>query len=114
MKYIIFLFFVMVSCKPLGDCKENAEDCKDDECLLIVEKIPGIRDNMFDYKGINPVAKKKCDCDSDTSDRWWATYNEHIEIGDTIIKRKGELTFNIHKKDTILSFNFECDGKVYK
>jgi len=114
MKYLIFLLFIMVSCKPLGDCELVAKDMRDDECLLIVEKIPGIRDNMFDYKGINPVTKKKCDCDSDTSDRWWATYNEHIEIGDTIIKRKGELTFNIHKKDTILSFNFECDGKVYK
>jgi hypothetical protein len=45
---------------------------------------------------------------------WWATYKKHIKIGDTIIKRNGELVFSIHKKDTVLSFNFECEGKVYK
>jgi hypothetical protein len=64
-------------------------------------------------KGLIPLPKK-CDCNSHTSDMWWTTYKEHIEIGDTIIKRKGELMLNVHKKDTILSFNFECDGNVYK
>lgn len=48
----------MFSCKPLGNCKEYAKACKDDECLLIVEKKPEIRDNRFDYKGINPFTKK--------------------------------------------------------
>ena len=40
-------------------------------------------------------------------------YKNEIEIGDTIIKRKGELTFNIHKKDTIISHEWECEGKTY-
>lgn len=117
MKYkhtLIIILLYLVSCQPFGDCKEYAEDCKEDECLLIVEKIPTDKYHVFDYEGINLVTKEKCDCDSDTSDRWWDDYNEYIEIGDTLIKRKGELTFNIHKKDTVLSFNFECQGKVYK
>ena len=36
------------------------------------------------------------------------------EQGDTIIKRKGEYAFNIHKRDTVLTFNVECQGKVYR
>lgn len=114
MRYLIFLFVIIISCGPLGDCKEYAEACKNDECLLIVEKIPSDTDDRFDYRGTNPITKKKYDSNSYTSDMWWATYKDHIKIGDTIIKRKGELTFNIHKKDIILSFNFECQGKVYK
>jgi hypothetical protein len=113
MKYIILVCVFLFSCGPIYDCDSSAEDLRDDECLLIVEKIPGIRDNRFDYKGINPVTKKKCDCDSYRSDRWWSAYKEYIKIGDTIIKRKGDLIFNIHKKDTILSFTFECQGKIY-
>ncbi len=114
MKYIILLCFFLSSCGPFYDCDSSAEDLKDDECLIIVEKIPSNTDGRFDYRGINPFTNKKCKCDSDRSDRWWAKFKEQIEIGDTIIKRKGELLFNIHKKDTILSFNFECKGKIYK
>lgn len=115
MKYIILLFCLFsFSCGPLGDCSIDARDLKEDECILIVHKIPGIHDGRFGYKGISPINKKPCDCNSSTSDRWWANYTEHIELGDTIIKKKGELIFSIHKKDTVLSFNFECDGKVYK
>ena len=114
MKKIILLFFIVTACKPFGDCELVGKEMKNDECLLVVEKIPGIRDNRFDYKGINPITKKKCDCDSQISDMWWAKYKEHIEIGDTIIKKKGELIFSIHKKDTVLNFDWECDGKLYK
>ncbi|MDN3673040.1 hypothetical protein QWY99_08270 [Flavobacterium branchiarum] len=79
-----------------------------------MQKIPGLRDGKFNYKGINPLSKEECDCNSASSDRWWADYKEHIEIGDTLIKKEGELIFSIHKKDTVLSFNFECGDQVYK
>jgi len=46
--------------------------------------------------------------------RWFCKYYKNIEKGDTIIKRKGELLFNIHKKNAVLTFNWECEGKVYK
>lgn len=36
-----------------------------------------------------------------------------MSVGDTLIKQKGELVFYIHKKDTILSIPWECEGKVY-
>jgi hypothetical protein len=111
---LLFIFLFLFSCGPAYDCEASAENYKTDECLLIVEKIPGIRDDRFDYRGTNPITKENCDCNSARSDRWWAYYKENIGIGDTIIKKSGELIFSIHKKDTILNFNFECDGKVYK
>lgn len=110
----LFLCLSLFSCGPNYDCDLVANAYRNDECLLIVKKIPSDIDDRFDYKGINLITKKDCDCNSSTSDRWWANYKANIEVDDTIIKKKGELIFNIHKKDTILSFNFECDGKVYK
>jgi hypothetical protein len=104
----------MFSCGPMGDCDSTVGYYREDECLLLVEKMPSETDSRFDYKGINPLNKKKCDCNSKTSDMWWVDYKKYIETGDTIIKKKGELIFSIHKKDTILRFNFECDGKIYK
>jgi len=116
MKYrtLLLVCLGMFSCGPIRDCDSTVMYYKADECLLIVENIPSKTDSRFDYKGINPITNKKCDCNSSTSDMWWVDYKEHIEIGDTIIKKKGELIFSIHKKDTVMSFNFECDGKIYK
>ena len=37
-----------------------------------------------------------------------------MEIGDTIIKRKGELSMFVHKKDTVMVFKHNCQGKVYE
>jgi len=116
MKYVILFFgcVYLFSCNQANDCDASAENRRTDECLLIVKRIPSDTDDRFDYRGINPVTKKECDCNSKRSDLWWAKYKNHIKIGDTLIKKKGELIFSIHKKDTVLSFNFECDGKVYK
>ncbi|MCP2025387.1 hypothetical protein L1276_000527 [Flavobacterium sp. HSC-32F16] len=111
---LLFLSLFLFSCGPTYDCDVSAENYRNDECLLVVKKIPSNTDDVFDYNGTNPITKKKCDCNSSISGRWWALYKEQILIGDTIIKKKGELIFSIHKKDTILSFNFQCDGKVYK
>ena len=52
-------------------------------------------------KGRNLNDGYECVCKEDN--RWWYLYRNQIERGDTIIKKKGELTFKIHKKDTILT-----------
>lgn len=115
MKYVVFfyLFLSLFSCGETYNCDASAENYRTDECLIIVKENPKVSDDIFNYKGTNPDTGKECDCNSSRSSRWWALYKKHIEIGDTIIKKKGELIFSIHKKDTILSFNFECDNKVY-
>lgn len=87
---------------------------REEECWLIVEEFPSKNQAFFRYKGRNKNNQPNCQCKANDSYRWWNLYRDHIEIGDTIIKRKGELDFNIHKKDTVLSFNWECDGQMYK
>ncbi|MFV0211835.1 hypothetical protein OBK22_08535 [Empedobacter falsenii] len=111
MKYsIIFTFlFVITSCNQKPDCKFSAKLNSKSECTIIVNKLPSTV--FFDAKGTDPINKKECKCSE--GDRWWTQYKNEIEIGDTIIKRKGELTFNIHKKDTIISHEWECNGNTY-
>ena len=108
---IIFCCFCVVSCT---DCETLANSYRDDECSLIVEYIPDIKEKYFNFKGRNPYNDEKCNCKSKISYRWWNVYKDKISKGDTIIKRRGELTFHIHKKDTSLVFNWECNGKTYK
>ena len=46
--------------------------------------------------------------------RWFRNFESFMDVGDTIIKRQGELTMYIHKRDTVLIFKHECEGKVYE
>ncbi|WP_291051589.1 hypothetical protein [Empedobacter sp. UBA2044] len=78
--------------------------------MIVENKDWGTSGNLA-MNGRNPSNNEKCNCNEEN--RWWANYRNQINIGDTIIKRKGELTFNIHKKDTIISHEWECDGKTY-
>lgn len=102
--------FTFISCI---DCEKLADLQREDECLLIVKQRPDINENYFNFKGIHPYTNNECDCESGTSYRWWSSYSDKIDINDTIIKKKGELIFNIHKKDTVLSFDWKCKGRTY-
>lgn len=112
-KIIIFCIFIFYSCGDLlkSDCDMSANANRQTECLLIFNKLPAFSTPYLNAQGINLVTGKECECED--IGRWWVQYSGHLEKGDTIIKKKGELIFSIHKKDTILSFNFECDNKVY-
>ncbi|WP_018675497.1 hypothetical protein [Riemerella columbina] len=107
--YFIFCFY-LVSCLEV-DCDKLKEVYLNEECLLIVEKTPE-QSSWFSAKGRNPITNKSCECKS--INRWWSLYSSEIKIGDTIIKRKGELTFNIHKKDTVITHDFKCEGTIGK
>ncbi len=113
MKKIIFIIsslFIFISCKT--DCEWHANGLRNEECLIIVDELSPETTTTMSIKGISIVDGKHTV--SSENQRWWYIYRDQIERGDTIIKRKGELTFNIHKKDTILSYNWECEGKVYQ
>lgn len=107
---VLVLVLTLVSCK--GDCDWNANGYRNEECLIIVDKLSPNTTTTMSIKGISIVDGKYTV--SSENQRWWYIYRDHIERGDTVIKRKGELTFNIHKKDTILSYKWECEGKVYE
>jgi hypothetical protein len=93
------------------DCKNLSEMYKDEECYMIIKKKPSNTESTLILKGENPNTGESCTC---TDQRWWSIYSDYMEIGDTLVKNKGELVFSIHKKDTVLSFPWQCEGKVYK
>jgi len=111
-KLIVIPFLLLIfSCNQKPNCEAFLRIDRDSECLMIVESRDWGTSGNLAMDGRNPVTNEKCDCNEEN--RWWANYRNEINIGDTIIKRKGELTFNIHKKDTIISHEWECDGKTF-
>ncbi|MDM1297328.1 hypothetical protein HXZ94_02240 [Empedobacter falsenii] len=108
---VFSLLFIVFSCNEKPNCEAFLRIDRDSECLMIVEKEQFITSAALGFEGINPYTKENCDCND--NNRWSYLYRDEVSIGDTIIKRKGELTFNIHKRDTIISHEWECDGKTY-
>lgn len=112
--YILICSLFLTSCNMQIDCEKLENQYRENEyCELIVEIPPKPNSVYFKAKGKSFDTKMK-DCECNVESRWWATFSDKIEKGDTIVKKKGELTFTIHKKDTILKFNWECEGKIYK
>lgn len=112
-KYILVLvsFGLFISClKP--NCEENAKLARNRECLLIIEQELPTSTPYLKARGRNLKTSKSCECLD--KGRWWVQYRNYMSVGDTLIKHKGELVFYIHKNDTILSFPWQCDGKIYK
>jgi len=113
-KVLIFPLFLalIISClNPKLDCQKAAQENRQTECLLIFEDLP-MSSPYLNARGKHLYTKKDCECED--VGRWWITYTKFLEKGDTIIKRKGELIFSIHKKDTVMNFNWECEGKFYQ
>ncbi|WP_231128712.1 hypothetical protein [Chryseobacterium vaccae] len=76
-----------------------------EECNVVVDIAP-TNSVWFKIKGYDPVTHDLKV--SETSNRWWNLYADEIEIGDTVVKKRGELTFNIHKKDTVIIHKWKC------
>lgn len=109
---VILLLSLVISCNKSSlqvDCDLNAKYFREVECLQIFEKLPFLESYKMESEGIHLITGEKCICE----DRWFNVYKDLLEKGDTIIKRKGELTFSIHKKDTVIVVKWECEGKIY-
>jgi hypothetical protein len=104
------LAILCTACFSVG-CDKLAAILRPKECNIVVEDTPE-RGRRFTIKGINPVTKQRATY-SDVN-TWYVFFNDRIEVGDTVVKRNGELTFYIHKADTTLVFPYECEGKVYE
>lgn len=103
---LITLFFVF-SCSKV-DCSKYTKMLSQEECNIVVESTP-INSVWFKVKGYDPLTHQSKICK--TNNRWWNLYAEEIEIGDTIVKKKGDLLFVIHKKDTIINHKWKCYEK---
>jgi len=92
------------------DCEKSTRTMAEDECNLVIQKPPSEYPDLFKAKGYDPITKEEKICIN--SNRWWSLYINEIEEGDTIVKKKGELIFYIHKKDTLIAHEWICyDGK---
>ena len=47
-------------------------------------------------------------------DFWLFEVSDKLEVGDTLVKNKGELVIEIHKKDSTIFHPFSCEGEIYK
>src|SRR5690606_26039391 len=107
---IVFYSVVLLySCKV--DCEKSSESYRNYNLEVILTERPFIHGDM------NFVGTKLNSDEVSTTKimgRWYRDYKGYMDIGDTIIKRKGELTMYIHKKDTTMVFKWDCQGKVYE
>ena len=111
LKYLVILFILICfSCMNV-DCAQLSKIYREQECLIIVKDIPHKYGVDFEINGRS--LKTGNDTLYDEENRWFSLYYEHIEKGDIIIKKRGELIFSIHKKDTILNYYWKCEGKIY-
>ena len=105
----LILCFLIISCV---DCERSRNYILEDECNLVVIIPPSKYPNLFKIKGYDPISKEEKFYED--GNRWLDFYKREIEEGDTIVKKKGELIFYIHKKDTIIAHEWVCydgDGK---
>lgn len=113
MKKKIGLLFVVLSLYSCGiDCEQSAQSYRNNYNLeVVLTERPTINVDMkFVGRKINSdeISTKRI------MGRWFREYIDFMEVGDTIIKREGELILYIHKKDTTMLFKWECEGKVYE
>lgn len=97
--------FLCTSCTV--DCDLIEKELMANYCNIIVKDLPGAGSH-FRITGINPTTGAN-EVYTDVSS-WYIDFNHKISVGDTVIKRQGELKFYIHKKDTVLVSPFKCGG----
>ena len=108
---IFLIYIVFTSCEV--DCKELAEIMRKDQCHIIVKELPN-SDSAYDFEIIGKSIRTGNDTIYDEQNRWFCHYYKFIKPGDTVVKDQGELLFQIHSKDTVMIFDWDCNGKIYK
>ncbi|WP_461042719.1 hypothetical protein [Spirosoma harenae] len=108
---IVALIVLSSACGSRGRCEQQAENYREQECMIKVEQ-RDIFGPWFQIGGKDPTNGKQ-QMFADLG-KWYLKFEDHVAVGDTVIKRKNELVFYIHKKDTVLTFPFECDGEIIK
>ena len=111
MKQILATFTLIALTAGCGgsNCEIKAENYRPSECAIKVDSRQFIGP-WFSIEGTNAYnggRNKYADLGN-----WYGSFTDYIDIGDTVVKRKNELVFYIHKKDTVLTFPYKCDGKI--
>lgn len=111
-KKIILLSFIFLEC-ACSTCSEQAEYERSQQWHIVIKTDPN--DNygrILEFDGLNLDTGRKKHFEINNS--WFYRYVTQMSVGDTLRKNKGELVFSIHKPDTVLYFNWDCKGKIYR
>lgn len=113
----IFLFFcliVLASCSQVKEvsCVEYAELVRGDYCNVVVDDFSK-DEYKFYLRGENPTTNK-INTFKRINYTWGYWFVDKIAKGDTIVEKRGELKFYIHKRDSVLTFPFKCKGEIYE
>lgn len=111
MKVFVCLSLIVLtySCGK-ADCNSVKLAFYPDEYNLIVEEA-NIDLTWIKVEGQIPLTKEKTNIMVHNN---WIVKPDEVEIGDTIVKRKGDLILTIHKKDSIILHHWYCRGKSYQ
>jgi hypothetical protein len=103
-KLIYFLVLTLITASCM-DCEEIEKNKRALYCNIIVNKAsrPG---RELRIHGFDPVSRQRI-LFVDISEMYFDLRND-LEMGDTLVKNKGELDFFIHKKDTVLVYHYKC------
>lgn len=110
-KYIILTSSILfINCLN-PDCNENKRKYVQNDCIIILERdyaSSNVKQVYLKLRGVNPESGEFCECEDTGRD--WGRYQNYMDKGDTFTKRKGNNFFTLHKKDTILRFEWgDCD-----
>jgi hypothetical protein len=106
-KIITFLsfLFLFTACNNCYDYKRHVETL--DYKFVITEKS---KDNRYvEFRGSDKNKNKIIFNEGEV----WGIY-DYVEIGDTLLKKKGEADLVLIKKDTTIVFPFMCGGRYYQ
>ncbi len=111
-KYLLFIIALSsITFNSCINCEKSAQSYRTYDLEVILTERPFIRGDM-------KFIGTKLNTDEITTTRivgrWFRDYIDYMEVGDTVIKRKEELTLYVHKKDTVMVFKWDCQGKVYE
>ncbi|SHL55430.1 hypothetical protein [Myroides odoratimimus] len=113
--HLLFLSLLTISgCTNLQvDCEGLTIDELKTEYIVIVKQLPIQKGRHY---FIVEETDQYTNVDKTIIDpgRRWIQYKKNIEIGNTLIKRRGELTAYIHKKEQTLVFLWKCGGNEYQ
>lgn len=106
MRYLLVILIVCLfnSCFET-DCKALKKIMSDEECNIVLNAPPEHWRGLL-LKGYCPINQNLLEYEN--HNRWWILYYSEMDVGDTIVKKRGELTIRIQKKDTVIMHKWNC------
>ena len=102
----------MNSCRyKRATCEESVKKNKEFEFEMIVDAVSW-NGNNIKIDGKSPKTDKEVHFFD--IDGWYFTIGDKFQIGDTIIKKKGESIYKVYKKNEIWTLKYTCDGGTDK